>query len=94
MTLKTATIAAMLGVGLLAQTKSTPALACNMRAISSAERLRYNELTADIKTSVRVQTELTNGFSWDLDGRKASVLQVAEWMSMERRCCPFLTMPD
>jgi hypothetical protein len=45
-----------------------------------------------IKNAVRQQKELADGYAWELDGRKAAMPDVAEWMSMERRCCPFLTL--
>ena len=92
MTWKNATLASLFSVGLIAQPKPTPALACNMKAISSTERVRYNGLTANIKRAVRLQSELKDGFSWDLDGKKVTMVEAAEWMSMERRCCPFLTL--
>lgn len=92
MTWQNATLAALLSVGLMAQTKPNPVLACNMKAISSTERVRYHALTANIKSAVRLQSELREGFSWDLDGKKTTMIEVAEWMSMERRCCPFLTL--
>ena len=45
-----------------------------------------------IKTSVKRQRELTAGYAWDLDGKIASMPEVAEWITLERRCCPFLTL--
>jgi hypothetical protein len=90
MTFTKAIIAAFLGLSLMAQQK--PVLACNMKAISSTERVRYNTLMKGIKNAVRQQKELADGYAWELDGRKAAMPDVAEWMSMERRCCPFLTL--
>ena len=88
-----AILTSMLGACLMAQSnKPTPVLACNMKAISSAERSRYNELTKKIKSAVRHQRELAEGYAWELDGKTASMPEVAEWMTMERRCCPFLTL--
>ena len=90
MTFTKAIIASFLGLSLMAQQK--PVLACNMKAISSRERVRYNTLMKGIKNAVRHQRELADGYAWDLDGKKATMPDVAEWMSMERRCCPFLTL--
>lgn len=90
MTFTKAIIASFLGLSLMAQQK--PVLACNMKAISSTERVRYNTLMKGIKNAVRQQKELADGYAWELDGKKATMPDVAEWMSMERRCCPFLTL--
>ena len=72
--------------------KSTPILACNMKAISSSERPRYDVLTKKIKAAVKRQRELSEGYAWELAGASAAMPEVAEWMAMERRCCPFLTL--
>ena len=69
-----------------------PALACNSAAISTPERARYNGLMRKIKSAVRHQHHLPDGYAWQLDGAVATMPEVAEWMSMERRCCPFLTL--
>lgn len=83
----------MLGACLMAQSnKPTLVLACNMKAISSAERSRYGTLTKKIKSAVRHQRELADGYAWELNGNTVGMPEVAEWMTMERRCCPFLTL--
>lgn len=90
MTLTTAILTSFLGLSLMTQQK--PVLACNMKAISANERVRYNTLMKGIKNAVRQQKELADGYSWELDGKKTTMPDVAEWMSLERRCCPFLTL--
>jgi hypothetical protein len=69
-----------------------PILACNTIAISSTERSRYNELVKKLKASVKQQRELADGYAWEIDGQGIGRSEAAEWLAMERRCCPFLTL--
>ena len=63
-----------------------------MKAISSSERSRYDVLLKKLKASVKQQRELKDGYAWELDGKGISLPEAAEWVTMERRCCPFLTL--
>ncbi|OYW09046.1 MAG: hypothetical protein B7X34_07485 [Acidobacteriia bacterium 12-62-4] len=54
--------------------------------------MRNGPLTKKIKDAVRRQRELATDSAWELDGTAVSLAGVAEWMSMERRCCLFLTL--
>ena len=65
--------------------------ACNLKAISAAERPRYNDLMKRLQTAIRHRNELPDGFLFKLDGSTITLREVAEWMTMERLCCPFLT---
>lgn len=92
MTIATALFASILcgGVFVSAQDGSTPALACNLKAIASAERPRYNDLMKRLRASVRERTEHSSGYAFKLDGGAIGLKEVAEWISLERLCCPFL----
>jgi hypothetical protein len=68
-----------------------PPLACNMKAISAAERPRYNALMKRLRIAVQNRTELSDGYSYTLDTKGITLPEVAEWITMERQCCPFLT---
>jgi hypothetical protein len=63
---------------------------CNAKALGKAERQRYNELIAKLATA-RIETqELQDGYGFRLKSPEAvSLVEVAEWISYERRCCPF-----
>jgi hypothetical protein len=86
--------AALLCAGLCAaaQDGGPPVIACNLKAISPAERPRYNHLMKRIRLAVRRRSELRDGYSFDLNGKDISLIEVAEWIGMERLCCPFLTL--
>lgn len=91
MTTKTI-LASLLCVCAMAQSNHPPVLACNMKAIGSAERPRYDVLLKKLKASVKQQRELKDGYAWELDAKGISLPEAAEWVTMERRCCPFLTL--
>lgn len=90
MTLLKYLAAALLCTGAFAQSSTRPVLACNMKAISSTERTRYNALLEQIKAGVTNPREIGDGYVWDLNGARASLKDAAEWAMLERRCCPFL----
>ena len=71
---------------------SKPVLACNLKAISAADRPRYTELVKRLRAAMRDRTEIPNGYAFKLDSKAVTLLETAEWISMERLCCPFLTL--
>lgn len=68
-----------------------PVIACNTKAIRPDERPRYNDLMKRLRGAVRNQSEITDGYTFNLDARGMSLSEVGEWINMERLCCPFLT---
>ncbi len=71
--------------------KESSVLACSLEAIPHAGRARYHELVAHLRTAFRARTELADGYTFRLDEQSVVLTQIAEWISMERLCCPFLT---
>lgn len=94
MTIATALCASLLCVGVCsaAQDRAAPVIACNLKAISSADRPRYNDLMKRLRSAVRDRSELSDGFAFTLNGSTIQLPEVAEWMNLERRCCPFLVV--
>ncbi len=72
-------------------TAEAPVIACNLKAIAPAERQRYDELTKRVRAAVRERRELADGFTYKMDGKAITLPETAEWLSLERQCCPFLT---
>jgi hypothetical protein len=70
----------------------TPILACNLRAIDDAVRPRYNQLVRHIRSAMRDRREIPDGYVFTLDHKAVALAEAAEWISMERLCCPFLTL--
>jgi hypothetical protein len=67
------------------------ALACNLGAISATDRPRYGELTQKLALGIRSRHELADGFTFGLAEECLSLAEIAEWIGLERKCCPFLT---
>jgi hypothetical protein len=80
------------GVCAAADTEIKPMFACNLNAISPAERFRYNGLVKRLRAAIRDWNELTNGYAFKLDGKAITLAETVEWIGMERLCCPFLTL--
>jgi hypothetical protein len=66
--------------------------ACDLKAIAAADRPRYNELVLRIRGSIRERAETPNGYAFQLDSAAVTLAETAEWIGMERLCCPFLTL--
>jgi hypothetical protein len=65
--------------------------ACNMNALSREERQRYGALSAKLVAARVSVRELANGYEWTLKRDGAPLRELAEWIELESRCCPFLT---
>jgi hypothetical protein len=85
-------LSSIFGMCAMAQKDPSPPLACNLNAISTAERPRYGELMKQLRAAVRQRQELSDGYTYRLDGKSVSLLEVAEWIKSERLCCPFLNL--
>src|SRR5579863_7820842 len=64
-------------------------LACDLTAISANDRPRYNELRRIVAASVVNKRDLPNGLAIQIDTARTALPQLAEWISFERKCCPF-----
>jgi len=64
-------------------------LACNMAALSDEQRKRILVLVQQIRTSGQELRELPDGYALRLPTESATVRDVAEYITLERMCCPF-----
>src|SRR5262249_16358991 len=71
---------------------AAPAFACNLRPINAADRPHYHNLAKRVRAAIRRRTEVSNGYVYTLNGKGVTLPEVAEWIAMERLCCPFLTL--
>ena len=74
-------------------------LACNLNALSAPQRERHHALGEKIRAAVVDRAELANGYALVLDFSRLPldrarapfcIVEVAEWVDMEAKCCPFL----
>lgn len=68
----------------------TPPLACDLGAIGAAERPRYSALAKRMKAAMIERRELPDGYGFVLQTAGIPLPEVAEWISFERLCCPFV----
>jgi len=64
-------------------------MACDLTAISASDRPRYNELRRMLAASVIGKRDLPDGLAIQVDVERIALPQLAEWISFERKCCPF-----
>jgi len=65
--------------------------ACDMTALSPIERRRYDMLRPLLLRSIEEVRGTATGFRLRL-AAATSAPDIAEWMTLERRCCLFLTL--
>jgi hypothetical protein len=76
----------------LAVAVATPVpFACNMKALSPAERMRHTDNTRRLKTAVVEAQETERNLRFRVSDERVDLTALAEWVRLERRCCPFLT---
>lgn len=62
---------------------------CNLSALDADQRKHHRQLTARLRESVEEVRELADGYGFRLAADIAHINLVAEWVSLERLCCPF-----
>jgi len=65
-------------------------IVCNMEGFDRKQRERHRLLTAQLHTAVQETRELADGYSFRLSSDEATIQSTAEWITLERRCCPFI----
>jgi hypothetical protein len=65
-------------------------LACRLDALDSKQRARHAELLRELASAVTNVEELPDGIAVRFPARPYVFLRLAEWMELERACCPFL----
>lgn len=66
-------------------------LACDLGALDASQRERHAALGRVLAATRREVRDLADGFAYRHDGEGDLIVQIAEWITLERRCCPFLT---
>jgi hypothetical protein len=71
---------------------SQPVLACDLGALSAEERTRRAALAARVSARFREVRETSDGFAARLDEDAQVNQEALDWILLERRCCPFLSL--
>jgi hypothetical protein len=67
-----------------------PTIACKLDALTPAERQRHADLLRELGRMTTGTRETSDGYALTLRSDASDFQRVAEWISLERRCCPFL----
>jgi hypothetical protein len=65
--------------------------ACNMAALRTKEKARYDVLIKQLAAVNPEVTELANGFVFHYPANSQNITDAAEFVAYERLCCPFLS---
>lgn len=68
---------------------STSNIPCNIGSFNPEERTRYDELRKELNVS-RFVEEIPNGYTFIYPNQPTLLLKIAEFISFENRCCPFI----
>lgn len=63
---------------------------CNISAFTSAQREHYQTLSQELLKTIQEVREQPDGFSLRLAADSSMVMKAAEFITLERLCCPFL----
>ena len=69
---------------------SAAPLICNMDVFTPAQREAHIRTTTALIQSVQGVREVQNGYEFTFPGETEFISRVAEFISSERACCPFL----
>ena len=70
---------------------SAPAIACDLGALSPEQRAREQALLLEFRGMFREAQETEQGFSMAVPADPYLLSRLAEFLGLERLCCPFLT---
>ena len=65
-------------------------IACNLTALNKEQRKRHQQLTEELRGLAQEVRELSDGYAFVLPADGALIQKAAEWMTVERLCCPFI----
>ncbi len=67
-----------------------PPFACRANALDKAQRNRQQALLETVRRTALAKHDLPDGLGLTFPADAALFVELAEWVSLERRCCPFL----
>jgi hypothetical protein len=66
-----------------------PPIACNMKALTTEQRNQLDQAGKHVIRAISASRELNDGYAFRVEPAKASLIDVAQWLDLWRRCCPF-----
>ncbi|OLD34162.1 MAG: hypothetical protein AUI50_07540 [Crenarchaeota archaeon 13_1_40CM_2_52_14] len=74
------------------QTRDVSSLYCNMSALDTEQRKRYDILTKDVLAKHLEIEEIADGYGIRFPYNPSLFTALSEWATLEQLCCPFLTL--
>ena len=68
---------------------SNSPIACDMNAFTPEQRRRYDEVSSRLRQMTEEVVELPDGYAFRYKTDETTWLKAAEYVDLERRCCPF-----
>jgi hypothetical protein len=65
---------------------------CNTKSLSKAEWAHKREISQKMKIARAERKELADGYAFRFRPEAVSLMELADWVSSEARCCPFFDM--
>ncbi len=66
-----------------------PPIACNLKALTLEQRKQLMQRGEHVIAAITTSRELKDGYAFRVDPEKASLMDVAGWLNLWRRCCAF-----
>lgn len=70
--------------------KQEPIFACNVSALNKEERARYSLVKKQLMADKKEVKDLPDGYSFRFATNAQAIKDVAEFVTYERACCPFI----
>jgi hypothetical protein len=70
--------------------KTDTPLACNMNVFTPVQRENHIQTTIQLMQGLQSIEELDNGYKFIFPNKTELITKIAEFISNERLCCPFL----
>jgi hypothetical protein len=74
------------------QTTEVSPFVCNLSALDREQRKRHNALGEDLFSKRLEIRELADGYGLRFPNNRVLFTALAEWITLEQLCCPFLTL--
>lgn len=74
----------------IAMNKQEPIFACNVSALTKEERARYSLVKKQLMADKKEVKDLPDGYSFRFAANAQAIKDVAEFVTYERACCPFI----
>ncbi len=66
-------------------------VACDLNVFDSEQNIKHESLLGELLANIKATHELPNGYELNLPNNGSWYVKLAEWVSLERQCCPFLS---